>query len=242
MPAEASSRFRSATSASETAAVALCRRARAARRHAREGASRGSSRSRRRSSSCAIRSRPWSRACARSAAQYAGSELKITACERASLTPVRDPAGGSPPPMSRTRGRCSRNMRRGSHVDLCFQGFARGARDAARARTRLRVAGCCSRDRSEAAMGCIALRPLADDVVGRRRGQAPVRASPAPRGTGLGEALVETLLHEARAIGYRELKLDTLDRMTRRAPAVRAGWASRRVRRTITTRCRASCT
>ena len=37
---------------------------------------------------------------------------------------------------------------------------------------------------------------------------------PAARGTGLGEALVQALMADARALGYRELKLDTLARMT----------------------------
>ena len=37
---------------------------------------------------------------------------------------------------------------------------------------------------------------------------------PAARKDGWGRKLVEALLAEARAIGYRELKLDTLDWMT----------------------------
>lgn len=99
-------------------------------------------------------------------------------------------------------------------VDLCFQGFAQELATLPGAysppRGRLLVAGP-----SRAAVGCIALRPLAGDDPAVPTGEIKrLYVKPDARGTGLGLRLVETLLHEARVIGYRELKLDTLDRMT----------------------------
>ena len=100
------------------------------------------------------------------------------------------------------------------NVDLCFQGFAHelAALPGAYAPPggRLLIAGP-----PEAAVGCIALRPLAVDADGVPTGEIKrLYVKPVARGTGLGRRLVETLLGEARVIGYRELKLDTLDRMT----------------------------
>ncbi len=96
-------------------------------------------------------------------------------------------------------------------VDLCFQGFDRelatlpGAY--ARPRGRLLLAGEPGR-----AFGCIALRPLGDEAAGSGEVKRLfVRAH--ARGAGWGRRLVEALIAEARAIGYRELKLDTLERM-----------------------------
>jgi putative acetyltransferase len=97
-------------------------------------------------------------------------------------------------------------------VDLCFQGFDNelktlpGAYAAPRGRLLLAGAG-------EDAFACIALRPL-DDA-----GLAEVKrlyVQPARRGERWGYRLAENLIAEARAIGYRELRLDTLDWM---APA-----------------------
>lgn len=99
-------------------------------------------------------------------------------------------------------------------VDLCFQGFAEelvtlpGAY--APPRGLLMLAGPL-----DAAIGCIALRPLATDgaTSGAVAEVKRLYVSPAARGTGLGRRLVQTVIEGARAIGYRELKLDTLDRM-----------------------------
>jgi putative acetyltransferase len=106
-------------------------------------------------------------------------------------------------------------------VDLCFQGFDRELASLPGAyappRGRLLLAGAPGR-----AFGCIALRPLvasegssadwsaaAGDVGEVKR----LYVQPAQRGGGWGRRLAEALLAEARAIGYRELKLDTLDWM-----------------------------
>lgn len=100
------------------------------------------------------------------------------------------------------------------NVDLSFQGFAQELATLPGAyappRGRLLIAGL-----PEAAVGCIALRPLAADAFAVSTGEVKrLYVKPDARGTGLGVRLVTTLVTEARAIGYRELKLDTLERMT----------------------------
>jgi GNAT superfamily N-acetyltransferase len=107
-------------------------------------------------------------------------------------------------------------------VDLCFQGFDQelatlpGAY--AQPRGRLLLAGTPGQ-----AFGCIALRPLDSgsgcgaalkaeaELVGEVK---RLYVRPAHRGEGWGGRLALALIDEARAIGYRELKLDTLDWMT----------------------------
>ncbi|MFO1413635.1 MAG: GNAT family N-acetyltransferase [Burkholderiales bacterium] len=98
-------------------------------------------------------------------------------------------------------------------IDLCFQGFAEELATLpgtyAPPAGRLLLAGPPG-----GAVGCIALRPLVKDGV--PPGTAEVKrlyVRPAARGGGLGARLVERLVTEARAIGYRALMLDTLDTM-----------------------------
>jgi putative acetyltransferase len=94
-------------------------------------------------------------------------------------------------------------------VDLCFQGFDEELRTLPGAyappRGRLLLAG-----RDADAFACIALRPLAQPAVGEIK---RLYVQPPQRGEGWGRRLVAALLAEARAIGYEELKLDTLDWM-----------------------------
>jgi len=104
-------------------------------------------------------------------------------------------------------------------VDLCFQGFDREVATLpgaySRPRGRLLLAG-----ETATAFGCIALRPLPATVEVAERNASAVGevkrlyVRPAERKGGWGGRLVEALLAEARAAGYRELKLDTLDWMT----------------------------
>jgi GNAT superfamily N-acetyltransferase len=103
-------------------------------------------------------------------------------------------------------------------VDLCFQGFAQELATLPGAYSppagRLLLAG-----EPGGAFGCIALRPL-DDNDGRSAGVSAstgevkrLYVQPAHRHDGWGRRLATLLLAEARAIGYRELKLDTLEWM-----------------------------
>ena len=105
-------------------------------------------------------------------------------------------------------------------VDLCFQNFNRELATLPGAyappRGTLLLTGP-----HEQPTGCVALRPLpdGDPAVGEVK-RLYVRA--VARGSGLGRALALRVLDDARAIGYRELKLDTLPTMA----AARALYAS----------------
>lgn len=97
---------------------------------------------------------------------------------------------------------------RGLGVSLCFQGFdrelARLPGDYAPPRGVLLLA-----TRGGHAVGCAALRPLGKGIAEMKR----LYVAPVARGTGLGEALARDIVARARALGYRELKLDTLPGM-----------------------------
>jgi putative acetyltransferase len=115
-------------------------------------------------------------------------------------------------------------------VDLCFQGFDEELATLPGAyappQGRLLLA-----DGPGGPFGCIALRPLATEPAqdGGRGAPGPVTGEvkrlyvqPGSRNGGWGRKLAAALIDEARAIGYRELKLDTLEWMT----AARALYAS----------------
>jgi putative acetyltransferase len=89
-------------------------------------------------------------------------------------------------------------------VDLCFQGFERELAELPGAYIpptgRLLIA--------EGA-GCVALRALDDETCEMKR--LFVRAS--HRGSGLGRSLIMAIIEEARAIGYRRMRLDTMPKM-----------------------------
>ena len=65
--------------------------------------------------------------------------------------------------------------------------------------------------RDGAALGCVALRPMA--VAGCAE-MKRLYVAPEGRGIGLGRALVEAAAASAAALGYREIRLDSLPTMT----------------------------
>jgi putative acetyltransferase len=65
-------------------------------------------------------------------------------------------------------------------------------------------------------VGCIALHPLEPGVGEMKR----LYLRPAARGKGIGRVMVETVIHEARGIGFHVLRLDTIAPLMKDAVAM----------------------
>jgi putative acetyltransferase len=89
-------------------------------------------------------------------------------------------------------------------VDLCFQGFEQELAalpgEYAPPRGRLLI---------EEGAGCVALRAIDDEICEMKR----LFVRPEHRGSGLGKRLVLALIEEARGIGYKKMRLDTMPKM-----------------------------
>jgi putative acetyltransferase len=103
-------------------------------------------------------------------------------------------------------------------IDLCFQNFEQelmelpGAYAPPRGRLLLAVDG-------DEVAGCVALRDSGAGICEMKR----LFVRPQFQGRGIGRALTERIIAEARALGYRRMRLDTLpSRMGRAVDVYRA--------------------
>jgi putative acetyltransferase len=98
---------------------------------------------------------------------------------------------------------------------LCFQNFDRELADLpgkyAPPRGRLLLADCDSE-----VAGCVALRKLDDHICEMKR----LFVRPQFRGKGLGHALADRIISEARQIGYTHMRLDTVEPFMKDAVAM----------------------
>jgi ribosomal protein S18 acetylase RimI-like enzyme len=107
-------------------------------------------------------------------------------------------------------------------TDLAYQGFEEELAGLPGKYAQPAGALLIARTADGRAVGCVALRPIVGEGVCEMKRLYVV---PDVRGTGLGRALVCAVIETARAMGYREMRLDTLPSMAAaQAMYARAGF------------------
>jgi len=96
----------------------------------------------------------------------------------------------------------------GLGVDLCFQGFERELSNLSQVYGPPRGVLLLARVGDEPA-GCAAIRPIEGDVCELKR----MYVRPAHRGRAIGQRMLDRLLSDARGMGYRKMRLDTLSHL-----------------------------
>jgi putative acetyltransferase len=91
------------------------------------------------------------------------------------------------------------------NVNLCFQGFQQELAELPGKYAPPRGALLLAMDGTNP-VGCVALRPLENDICEMKR----LFVRPAAQGHRLGERLVEAIIAEARRLNYSAMRLDTL--------------------------------
>ncbi len=100
-------------------------------------------------------------------------------------------------------------------VSLCFQGFDKELAS---------LPGCYAPPSGRLLLasyegqlaGCVALHQLEPEIGEMKR----LYLRPSVRGKGLGRTMIDVIVNEARAIGYRRLRLDTIEPLMRDAVAL----------------------